>query len=206
VVLFDEIEKAHPDVLNYLLQILDDGRLTSSKGETLDFRQAVVVLTTNLGSDEIRGAFESGKEGIPERAMKELLRAKGMRPELVNRVGEIVTFRPLDPAAVLKIARLMLEKTKGKMREANGVEVVLTDEATAWIAQRGYEPENGARPLRGAIRDYVERPLSRALLDDEISSGDAVTMDVAGSSSEGLALRIVPRGTGQGGEAPDLDY
>jgi MoxR-like ATPase len=203
VVLFDEIEKAHPDILNYLLQILDDGRLTSSKGETLDFRQAVVVLTTNLGSEEIREAFERGEvgdEGIPERTMKELLREKGMRPELVNRVGEIVTFRPLDQAAVLKIAGLMLEKTKRKMREANGVEVVLTDGAAAWIARRGYEPENGARPLRGAIRDHVERPLSRALLGDEISPGDAVLMDAA-DSGEGLTLQVTASSSPKGGGA-----
>ncbi|MDP9437303.1 MAG: AAA family ATPase, partial [Actinomycetota bacterium] len=196
VVLFDEIEKAHPDVLTYLLQILDDGRLTSSKGETLDFTQAVVVLTTNLGAEEIRRAFEAGAEGIPEREAKELLREKGMRPELVARIGEIVTFRPLLAEHVREIARLMLEKTRKKFESVNGATLELTDGAVAWIGERGYEPENGARPLRSVIVKHVEKPLSNAILRDEVSSGDAVTIDVA-DGGESLALRVgggVPQG------------
>ncbi len=202
VVLFDEIEKAHPDVLNLFLQLLDDGRLTSAKGVTLDFSRAVVIMTTNLGSEEIAARYAAqraggGKEeGIEAREMKELLVQKGMKREIVNRVGAVITFRTLSGEDVEKIAGLFLRKTTKRMDERRGVALAFTDEAVSFIAERGYEPENGARPLRGAIRDHVEDLLSEALLRDEISRGDAVTIDVA-DGGEALALRVgggVPQG------------
>ncbi|MEU0225626.1 ATP-dependent Clp protease ATP-binding subunit [Streptomyces sp. NPDC006284] len=184
LLLLDEVEKAHPDVFNILLQVLDDGRLTDSQGRTVDFTNAVVVMTSNLGSDVItrRGAgigFGTGGSDADEEARREqVLRPlrEHFRPEFLNRIDEIVVFRQLSGEQLRQITSLLLEQTR-RMVHAQGVTVEFTDAAVDWIAQRGYQPEYGARPLRRTIQREVDNELSRLLLDGRVAEGGRVTVD-----------------------------
>ncbi|MFA3872645.1 ATP-dependent Clp protease ATP-binding subunit [Streptomyces sp. MMCC 100] len=185
LLLLDEVEKAHPDVFNILLQVLDDGRLTDSQGRTVDFSNAVVVMTSNLGSDVItrRGAgigFGAGGAEADEEARREqVLRPlrEHFRPEFLNRVDEIVVFRQLSGEQLRQITSLLLEQTR-RMVHAQGITVDFTDAAVDWLAERGYQPEYGARPLRRTIQREVDNELSRLLLDGRVSEGGRVTVDV----------------------------
>ncbi|WP_226485408.1 ATP-dependent Clp protease ATP-binding subunit [Streptomyces parvulus] len=185
LLLLDEVEKAHPDVFNILLQVLDDGRLTDSQGRTVDFTNTVVVMTSNLGSDVItrRGAgigFGSGGAEADEEARREqVLRPlrEHFRPEFLNRVDEIVVFRQLSGEQLRQITSLLLEQTR-RMAHAQGVTVEFTDAAVDWLAERGYQPEYGARPLRRTIQREVDNQLSRLLLDGRVAEGGRVTVDV----------------------------
>ncbi|MFJ6071891.1 ATP-dependent Clp protease ATP-binding subunit [Streptomyces sp. NPDC093065] len=185
LLLLDEVEKAHPDVFNILLQVLDDGRLTDSQGRTVDFSNAVVVMTSNLGSDVItrRGAgigFGSGGAEADEEARREqVLRPlrEHFRPEFLNRVDEIVVFRQLSGEQLRQITSLLLEQTR-RMVHAQGITVEFTDAAVDWLAERGYQPEYGARPLRRTIQREVDNQLSRLLLDGRVAEGGRVTVDV----------------------------
>ncbi|MBU6533772.1 ATP-dependent Clp protease ATP-binding subunit [Streptomyces mayonensis] len=185
LLLLDEVEKAHPDVFNILLQVLDDGRLTDSQGRTVDFTNAVVVMTSNLGSDAItrRGAgigFGSGGAEADEEARREqVLRPlrEHFRPEFLNRVDEIVVFRQLSGEQLRQITSLLLEQTR-RMVQAQGITVDFTDAAVDWLAERGYQPEYGARPLRRTIQREVDNELSRLLLDGRVAEGGRVTVDV----------------------------
>jgi ATP-dependent Clp protease ATP-binding subunit ClpC len=184
LLLLDEVEKAHPDVFNILLQVLDDGRLTDSQGRTVDFTNAVVVMTSNLGSDVItrRGAgigFGTGGSDADEEARREqVLRPlrEHFRPEFLNRIDEIVVFRQLSGEQLRQITSLLLEQTR-RMVHAQGITVEFTDAAVDWIAQRGYQPEYGARPLRRTIQREVDNELSRLLLDGRVAEGGRVTVD-----------------------------
>ncbi|CAL9643567.1 ATP-dependent Clp protease ATP-binding subunit [Streptomyces sp. enrichment culture] len=185
LLLLDEVEKAHPDVFNILLQVLDDGRLTDSQGRTVDFTNTVVVMTSNLGSDAItrRGAgigFGSGGAEADEEARREqVLRPlrEHFRPEFLNRVDEIVVFRQLSGEQLRQITSLLLEQTR-RMVHAQGITVDFTDAAVDWLAERGYQPEYGARPLRRTIQREVDNELSRLLLDGRVAEGGRVTVDV----------------------------
>ncbi|AWE53187.1 MULTISPECIES: ATP-dependent Clp protease ATP-binding subunit [Streptomyces] len=185
LLLLDEIEKAHPDVFNILLQVLDDGRLTDSQGRTVDFTNAVIVMTSNLGSEAIsRGGtgigFGSGDGQADEDARTErILRPlrQQFRPEFLNRIDEIVVFRQLTTEQLKSITNLMLDKTR-RMLNAQGVEVDFTDAAVDWLSERGYQPEYGARPLRRTIQREVDNQLSRLLLDGRVGEGGRVTVDV----------------------------
>ncbi|MEU9649683.1 ATP-dependent Clp protease ATP-binding subunit [Streptomyces sp. NPDC048110] len=185
LLLLDEVEKAHPDVFNILLQVLDDGRLTDSQGRTVDFSNAVVVMTSNLGSDVItrRGAgigFGSGGAEADEEARREqVLRPlrEHFRPEFLNRVDEIVVFRQLSGEQLRQITSLLLDETRRLVR-AQGITVDFTDAAVDWLAERGYQPEYGARPLRRTIQREVDNELSRLLLDGRVAEGGRVTVDV----------------------------
>ncbi|MEU6289106.1 ATP-dependent Clp protease ATP-binding subunit [Streptomyces sp. NPDC015237] len=185
LLLLDEVEKAHPDVFNILLQVLDDGRLTDSQGRTVDFTNAVVVMTSNLGSDVItrRGAgigFGAGGAEADEEARREqVLRPlrEHFRPEFLNRVDEIVVFRQLSGEQLRQITSLLLEQTR-RMVRAQGITVDFTDAAVDWLAERGYQPEYGARPLRRTIQREVDNELSRLLLDGRVAEGGRVTVDV----------------------------
>ena len=185
LLLLDEVEKAHPGVFNILLQVLDDGRLTDSQGRTVDFTNAVVVMTSNLGSDAItrRGAgigFGSGGTEADEEARREqVLRPlrEHFRPEFLNRVDEIVVFRQLSGEQLRQITSLLLEQTR-RMVHAQGITVDFTDTAVDWLAERGYQPEYGARPLRRTIQREVDNELSRLLLDGRVAEGGRVTVDV----------------------------
>ncbi|MPY36495.1 ATP-dependent Clp protease ATP-binding subunit [Streptomyces adustus] len=186
LLLLDEIEKAHPDVFNILLQVLDDGRLTDSQGRTVDFTNTVIVMTSNLGSEAIvrRGAgigFGPGGDGADEEARREqILRPlrDHFRPEFINRIDEIVVFQQLTTDQLRKITDLLLEKTRRLLR-AQDMEVEFTDAAVDWLANRGYQPEYGARPLRRTIQREVDNQLSRLLLDGRIEQGSEVTVDEA---------------------------
>ena len=186
VVLFDEIEKAHPDIFNILLQVLDEGRLTDSQGKTVDFRNTVVIMTSNVGAREIAqdasvGFGTTGESGltaneIKSRAMGELKRL--FRPEFINRVDDIVVFQKLQGESLTRIAELLVDDLRQRLI-ANGMNIVLTDDALAKIVREGTDVSNGARPLRRAIQKLIEDPLSEELLAGEWNAGDTVLCDVA---------------------------
>ncbi|MFI6207804.1 ATP-dependent Clp protease ATP-binding subunit [Streptomyces sp. NPDC051041] len=185
LLLLDEVEKAHPDVFNILLQVLDDGRLTDSQGRTVDFTNTVIVMTSNLGSEVItrRGAgigFGAGGADADEEARREqVLRPlrEHFRPEFLNRIDEIVVFRQLSAEQLRQITDLLLEQTR-RLLHAQGVAVDFTDAAVDWLARRGYQPEYGARPLRRTIQREVDNQLSRLLLDGRVGQDGRVTVDV----------------------------
>ena len=186
LLLLDEVEKAHPDVFNILLQVLDDGRLTDSQGRTVDFTNAVVVMTSNLGSDAIarRGAGigfgpGGGTEADEEARREQILRPlrEHFRPEFLNRIDEIVVFRQLTEEQLRQITDLLLEQTR-RLMHAQGVTAEFTGAAVDWLARHGHQPEYGARPLRRTIQREVDNRLSRLLLDGRIGEGSHVTVDV----------------------------
>ncbi|MEJ5236836.1 MAG: ATP-dependent chaperone ClpB [Limisphaera sp.] len=177
VVLFDEIEKAHPDVFNVLLQILDDGRLTDSHGRTVDFKNTIIIMTSNIGSPHlIENASETGEipEGVRRKVLAEL-RAH-FRPEFLNRVDEIVLFKPLTLAEIKKIVDLQLQLLRQRLADRH-IELALTDAAREHIARSGYDPVYGARPLKRFLQRHLETTLSRKLLAGEITDHSRVTVD-----------------------------
>jgi ATP-dependent Clp protease ATP-binding subunit ClpB len=180
VILFDEIEKAHTDVFNVLLQLLDDGRLTDSQGRTVDFKNTVVIMTSNLGSvyltEEVRESGEIG-EGT-RRKIQEELRGH-FRPEFLNRVDEVVLFKPLSRSEIGKIIELQLEDLRRRLADRK-IEIALSEGAKEFIARRGYDPAYGARPLKRYLQREVETRLARALVAGKIADGDRVTVDVSG--------------------------
>lgn len=178
VVLFDEIEKAHPDVFNAMLQILDDGRLTDGKGRTVDFRNTIIIMTSNIGSSEILSFYEEGGTGDHE-AMKErvlgLLRGS-FRPEFLNRVDEIIVFEALQKEQTLEIAKLLLKKLAARLAETADLSLKWDDEAANYLAEKGFEPAFGARPLKRVIQQEVETPLSRLIIEGKLSPKEEITM------------------------------
>ncbi len=184
VVLFDEIEKAHPEVWNALLQILDDGRLTDGQGKVVDFRNTVLIMTSNLGTEYVtRGGtlgFLTQKADNDERVMHDKIEKalKGaFRPEFLNRVDETIMFSPLSLAQMEEIVVLQMKEVQGRLNEHN-ISVQLSDAARVWLAKEGYDPAFGARPLRRAIQKYVESPLSVELLGGKFKDGAVVNVDV----------------------------
>jgi ATP-dependent Clp protease ATP-binding subunit ClpC len=178
VLLLDEIEKAHADVFNVLLQILDDGRLTDAQGRTVDFKNAVIIMTSNLGADRIQ-AHARKRESFDDlkNDLMQLLR-HSFRPEFLNRIDEIIVFRTLTQEQLLEITRLLLDRVSRRLR-AQGIEPEFTDGAIAHLAEAGFDPEFGARPLRRAIQRLLENELSRMVLSGDLNPGDRVTVDVA---------------------------
>jgi ATP-dependent Clp protease ATP-binding subunit ClpB len=180
VVLFDEIEKAHPEVFNILLQILDDGRLTDSQGRHVDFRNTVVIMTSNLGSPLILERGHTGEWAQVEAAVLQELR-RGFRPEFLNRVDDIVVFRPLGRPELRAIVDLQLERLKRLLRERE-IELEVTEAAEDLVAQEGYDPAFGARPLKRAIQRLIQNPLAIRMLDGEFADGDTIRVDRAGDA------------------------
>jgi ATP-dependent Clp protease ATP-binding subunit ClpC len=189
VVLLDEIEKAHPDVFNILLQVLDDGRLTDGQGRTVDFKNTVLIMTSNLGSDLITrrggplgfaGRVASSGSGQQDGMQEQLLRRlrESFRPEFLNRIDEIVIFRQLDQAELRQITELQLAETRHRLH-AQDVTLQFTPAAVDWVAEHGYQPEFGARPMRRTIQREVDNQLSRRLLNGDIVPGQEVIVDVA---------------------------
>jgi ATP-dependent Clp protease ATP-binding subunit ClpB len=177
VVLFDEIEKAHPDVFNVLLQLLDDGRLTDSQGRTVDFKNTVIIMTSNIGSTSLIEAGERGEAAFDEAAERVRLQLRDhFRPEFLNRVDEIIVFRPLTDEQLAVIVGLLLKGVERRLAEAQ-IGLDLTDEARQLVAREGYDPSYGARPLRRAIQREIENPLARQILAGEFSAGDTVRID-----------------------------
>jgi ATP-dependent Clp protease ATP-binding subunit ClpB len=181
VVLFDEIEKAHGDVFHVLLQILDDGRLTDSKGRTVDFKNTVIIMTSNLGSQELlSGVNEEGE--ITEAARQVVLGQlqSHFRPEFLNRVDEIILFKPLHRDEIEQIVKLMIEDLRERLAERN-ITLTLTPEALSLIAVEGFDPVFGARPLKRYLQRELETRLSRALIAGTIEDGSEVHVGVKDS-------------------------
>ncbi|PZS21656.1 MAG: hypothetical protein DLM60_05985 [Pseudonocardiales bacterium] len=183
VVLLDEIEKAHVEVSNMLLQVFDAGRLTDSRGRTANFANTVIIMTSNLGADQLLAATSTGQsvEEVRERLMVTVRRH--FRPEFLNRIDEIVLFRGLDRPGLRAITKLLLEQTRQRLRAQN-ITLRLDDHAIDWIVDRGYQPEYGARPLRRAIGRELDKKLSRMLLTEELRPGQEVHGSVAGDRLE----------------------
>ncbi len=175
VILFDEIEKAHPDVFNILLQILDDGRLTDGQGRTVDFTNTVIIMTSNLGSAYFRGIDpEKDKEGLRRAKAKVLEEVRNhFKPEFLNRIDEIIVFNPLSKEEIKKIVDLMINRLRNRLK-AQGMDIVITSEVEDYLAQAGYDPDYGARPLRRLIQREIESPLSGELIRGTFQPGDVI--------------------------------
>ncbi|MCW4458480.1 ATP-dependent Clp protease ATP-binding subunit [Microbacterium sp. MPKO10] len=183
VILLDEIEKAHPDVFNLLLQVLDDGRLTDGQGRTVDFRHTVIIMTSNLGSEFLStrngaiGFVADGHEEVDVRARVMGRLRESMRPEFLNRIDEIVLFHKLEPEQLHEITRLLLVRTEERVA-GQGLGFEIDDAAVAWIAERGYEPEYGARPLKRLIQRQVDDRIAELLVADSLSDGASISVTV----------------------------
>jgi ATP-dependent Clp protease ATP-binding subunit ClpB len=190
VILFDEIEKAHPDVFNVLLQVLDDGRLTDNKGRVVNFKNTIIIMTSNMGSPIIRENFEKmnrdNKEQIIEKTKNEVLDLlkKTVRPEFLNRIDEIIMFTPLNEAEIKEIVRLQLNGVKKQLSE-NGIDLQFTDRAVALISEEGFDPQFGARPVKRVIQRQVLNPLSKDILAKKVNHNQAIIID-----SDGNELKI----------------
>ena len=183
VVLFDEVEKAHPDVFNTLLQILEEGRLTDSQGRSVDFRNTVLIMTSNLGTADLRKAnlgFTKADEAVSYERMKEKVQDAlklHFRPEFLNRIDETIVFHELTMEEVTRIVDLMINRLSNQL-SGQGMGLELTDEVKRHLAEHGYDPTLGARPLRRAIQRLIEDPLSELLLQKEFKAGEIVIVDV----------------------------
>jgi len=184
-VLFDEIEKAHPDVFNVLLQILDDGRLTDGQGRTVDFRNSVLILTSNIASQVI-AELGPGQRAELERHVQEALRAH-FKPEFLNRVDETIIFHQLGRDQIRRIVDIQLERVQ-RLLDDRRIQLEVTDEARALLAEKGYDPHYGARPLRRVIQRLLQDPLAMKILEGEFPEGSKVRVD-ARVSGEALELR-----------------
>lgn len=184
VVLLDEIEKAHPDVFNILLQVLDDGRLTDNQGRTVNFKNTIIIMTSNLGSHIIQDKLYTVSEEKIDNVMGELriqlpdLLRKTIRPEFLNRIDEIVLFKPLTKREIRKIVDIQLERVKNQLSEKE-INILVSDEAKDWLAERGYDVTFGARPLKKVIQKYLVNSLARELLAGKFSNGDTIKVNVA---------------------------
>jgi ATP-dependent Clp protease ATP-binding subunit ClpB len=175
VILLDEVEKAHPDVFNVLLQVLDDGRLTDGQGRTVDFRNTVVVMTSNLGSHEIQRMAGQPGEQIKEAVMNEV--KQHFRPEFINRIDEIVVFHALDAAHVRSIAEIQLQRLAARLAERD-LRLEVSAAALDEIAKVGFDPLFGARPLKRAIQAQIENPVARLILEGRFGPNDVVPVDL----------------------------
>jgi len=190
VILFDEIEKAHPEVWNALLQILDDGRLTDGQGNVVDFRNTVLIMTSNLGTEFVRKSgslgflqrTDSNEERQAQEKIEKALKST-FRPEFLNRIDEIITFSPLSLEQMREIVDLQMKEVQERLSE-HGITVELSEAARNWLADVGYDPSFGARPLKRAIQKYVESPLSLRLLAGEFKAGNHIVVDVDENSPQ----------------------
>ena len=209
LVLFDEIEKAHPDVFNILLQVLEDGRLTDGHGRTVDFRNTVIIMTSNLGTSGLRqrafGFRTNDKDGQDDdQKLKESVNAalkETFRPELLNRIDETIIFHPLTQEQIVRVVGLMIKDVQGRLEE-RGITFELTSDANLWLGREGYDPVYGARPLRRAVTRFLENPMSKGILSREFNSGDHILVDTADGA---LALTKVAPGQPETAESMPLE-
>jgi ATP-dependent Clp protease ATP-binding subunit ClpB len=179
VILFDEVEKAHPDVFNVLLQVLDDGRLTDGQGRTIDFKNTVLVMTSNLGSHRIQQLTDEGADpGVVKIAVMAEVKS-AFRPEFVNRIDEIVVFHPLDEAQIASIARIQLKSLEARLAKLD-IRLDVDDAALKAIAAAGFDPVYGARPLKRAIQQQIENPLAKEILGGKYAAGDTNRVTTTG--------------------------
>jgi len=194
VILFDEVEKAHPDVFNILLQMLEDGRLTDGHGRTVDFKNTVVIMTSNLGTEEFqRGGigFPSRKDEGGEQRMRTAIESalkRAFRPELLNRIDDVIIFHPLTEEHLKSIVDLLIHEVERRLAE-RGIKLEVNEEAKAWLAQKGYDPVYGARPLRRAIQRYMENPISTKILQGEFKEGDTIAVSLEEDNLSFAALK-----------------
>ncbi len=180
VILFDEVEKAHPDVWNVLLQVLDDGRITDSQGRTVDFKNTVIILTSNLGSSFIlEGMDKNGEISAEARAQVEAMLKKHFRPEFLNRIDEVVFYKSLTKEEIGKIVDLLIEDLKKRLKDKQ-IEISLTDAAKEYIIETGYDPIYGARPLKRVLQSKVETLVAKMIIEDKVSTGQTITIDYDG--------------------------
>jgi ATP-dependent Clp protease ATP-binding subunit ClpB len=185
VVLLDEIEKAHPDLFNLLLQVLDEGRLTDNKGRTVNFRNVIIIMTSNLGSEVIRDRMDRWKNNMPEKEEEELRRdifsllRKSLRPEFLNRVDEIVMFKPLNYEQIKEIVRIQLKKIEHLVEDYN-LKLIVTEPAIDWLTDRGYDPQSGARPVKRLLQKEIVNELSKEIISGKVSKQDSIEIDVKG--------------------------
>ena len=183
VILLDEIEKAHPDVFNILLQVLDDGRLTDNKGRTVDFKNTIIIMTSNIGAhiiqERLKGIDEANRDEVLRRTNEEVygLLKETIRPEFLNRVDEIIMFAPLKRSEIVDIVRLQFNGVK-RMLEHNGIAIEITDRAVEWLAAEGYDPQFGARPVKRVIQRTLLNDLSKRILAEEVSRDSRIVVDV----------------------------
>jgi ATP-dependent Clp protease ATP-binding subunit ClpC len=196
VVLFDEIEKAHPDVFNILLQILEDGRLTDAQGRTVDFKNTVIIMTSNLGTAELRKkaiGFAMADDDADYDKMREKVMSAlktQFRPEFLNRIDETIVFHELTLEEVKQIVDLLLVRVREQL-EARALDLVLTDDAKELLATKGYDPQLGARPLRRAIQRLLEDPLSEKVLFQEFAAGSTILVTVSEDDDKILAFEAI---------------
>jgi ATP-dependent Clp protease ATP-binding subunit ClpB len=185
VVLLDEIEKAHPDLFNLLLQVLDEGRLTDNKGRTINFRNVIVIMTSNLGSEIIRDRMDRWNNEIPEKE-EELLRKeifdllrRTLKPEFLNRVDEIVMFRPLTKNQVKEIVKIQLENLEQTLSGYN-LKLKTSGKVLDWLAAKGYDPQLGARPVKRLIQKEIVNELSKEIIGGKVTKEDTIVVEVEG--------------------------
>jgi ATP-dependent Clp protease ATP-binding subunit ClpC len=199
VVLLDEIEKAHPDVFNILLQILEDGKLTDAQGRKVDFRNTIVIMTSNIGAATISKnqtlGFSMGDDsGLSYEEMKERIMGelkKVFRPELLNRIDEVIVFHKLTREEIKIIVDLMMKRLRDQMGE-HASDVELTEEAKELLVEKGYDPTMGARPLRRAIQRYIEDPLADFVLGAEVKPGSTILVDKKRDAEDEVSITIIP--------------
>ncbi len=185
VVLLDEIEKAHPDVFNILLQVLDDGRLTDNKGRVVDFKNTIIIMTSNIGAhiiqERLKGIDENNRDEVLDKTNHEVyeMLKQTIRPEFLNRIDEIIMFAPLKKSEIVDIVRLQFNGVK-KMLENNGIAIEITDKAVEWLAEAGYDPQFGARPVKRVIQRTLLNDLSKQILAEEVSKDSRIMVDVKG--------------------------
>ena len=183
VVLLDEIEKAHPDVFNILLQVLDDGRLTDNKGRVVDFKNTIIIMTSNIGAhiiqERLKGIDENNRDEVLDKTNHEVyeMLKQTIRPEFLNRIDEIIMFAPLKKSEIVDIVRLQFNGVK-KMLENNGIAIEITDKAVQWLAEAGYDPQFGARPVKRVIQRTLLNDLSKQILAEEVSKDSRIMVDV----------------------------
>jgi len=176
VILFDEVEKAHRDVFNVMLQVLDDGRLTDGQGRTVDFKNAVIVMTSNIGSAQIQEMKgKSAEDWEVEAAVKDMLK-QHFRPEFLNRIDEIIVFHPLSREQLTRIVDVQLDHLRKRLA-TRGLKLQISAEATRLLGEEGYDPTYGARPLKRVIQQRLENPLAGLILKGEYAEGDTVSVD-----------------------------
>ena len=176
--LLDEVEKAHPDVFNILLQVLEDGRLTDGQGRTVDFKNTVIIMTSNLGSDVIRSLSEDKQYNHIKLAVLEVV-GKHFRPEFINRIDEVVFFKPLTVAEIERIVDLMLDEVRKRLSDRN-ITLEMSEKAKEFVAKNGFDPVYGARPLRRYLQRELETKIGRALIADEIREGATIVVGLDG--------------------------
>ena len=184
VILLDEIEKAHPDVFNVLLQVLDDGRMTDGQGRTVDFKNTVIVMTSNLGSQKIQQMTDAGdSEALIKIAVLAEVKAN-FRPEFVNRIDEIVVFSPLGEEQIADIARIQMKALEARLAKLE-IRLSVTDAALKAVAAAGFDPVYGARPLKRAIQQQIENPLAKEILSGKFAPGDVVKVGTGAGKTGG---------------------